>query len=224
MAQILKNEALESLSQKQMEVHYKRLIKLLEACQDEGFIDRLEDASDVTHFAVFIRERIDDIKSVNLVLLSNARLSGRVDQLPGVGLAGVKTKLDLWDIGRLHRNYLEGREIEDLEIDLKQYDKGGLKCLAAHGRGDEIKTYLLAMPGELIADLYGQYGERLLEQNVRTFLQFRGKVNKGIRNTLVNEPEMFFSYNNGISATAEEVKLNRDGNLTYLKNFLISFC
>jgi hypothetical protein len=60
----------------------------------------------------------------------------------------------------------------------------------------------------VIASLYDEYSERLLEQNVRTFLQFRGKVNKGIRNTIVNEPEMFFAYNNGISATADYVDVN----------------
>jgi hypothetical protein len=45
-----------------------------------------------------------------------------------------------------------------------------------------------------------------LEQNVRTFLQFKGKVNKGMRNTIVNEPNMFFAFNNGLTATAEEIE------------------
>jgi hypothetical protein len=73
-----------------------------------------------------------------------------------------------------------------------------------------MKSYLLVMPGRVVAELYKNYGERLLEQNVRTFLQFRGNINKGMRNTIVNEPQMFFSYNNGISATAEEVQTNGD--------------
>jgi len=45
----------------------------------------------------------------------------------------------------------------------------------------------------------------LLEQNVRTFLQLRGKINKGIRATIMHDPEMFFAYNNGITATARDV-------------------
>ena len=73
-----------------------------------------------------------------------------------------------------------------------------------------------------MAELFDRYGERLLEQNVRTFLQFRGKVNKGIRNTITNEPAMFFSYNNGISATAEAVETNRDrSRLKLVKNLQI---
>ena len=56
------------------------------------------------------------------------------------------------------------------------------------------------------------------------FLQHRGKVNKGIRATIENEPNMFFAYNNGITATAEEVEIDDDGGrllLRRLKNFQI---
>jgi len=35
----------------------------------------------------------------------------------------------------------------------------------------------------------------------------RGNVNKGIRDTVLNQPHMFLAYNNGISATAESVDL-----------------
>src|SRR5699024_3890388 len=41
-----------------------------------------------------------------------------------------------------------------------------------------------------------------------------GGVNKGIRNTILNEPSKFFSYNNGITATAEKVEtIIEDGQL-----------
>ena len=42
---------------------------------------------------------------------------------------------------------------------------------------------------------------------MRSFLQATGKVNRGIRDTLLHEPERFLAYNNGISATASEVEL-----------------
>jgi hypothetical protein len=70
------------------------------------------------------------------------------------------------------------------------------------------------MPGKLLADLYGQYSSRLLEQNVRSFLQARAAVNKGIRDTILTDPEMFFAYNNGITATASRVEvISADGSL-----------
>ena len=68
-----------------------------------------------------------------------------------------------------------------------------------------INLGLAIIPGLALADIYEQYGARLLEQNVRSFLQFTGKINKGIRNTILKEQHMFMAFNNGIAATAEEV-------------------
>ena len=85
--------------------------------------------------------------------------------------------------------------------------KRGFPFLPTYMGSEVCQSYLLALPGSLLADIYDKYGERLLEQNVRTFLQFRGKVNKGIRNTLTNEPEMFFAYNIGLTVTAEDVEI-----------------
>lgn len=68
------------------------------------------------------------------------------------------------------------------------------------------------MPGEDLARIYDRWGARLLEQNVRVFLQARSKVNKGIKGTLEHEPELFFSFNNGLTTTAEAVRISEDGN------------
>jgi AIPR protein len=67
-------------------------------------------------------------------------------------------------------------------------------------------AYLSVVPAVQLAAIYDRWGSRLLEQNVRSFLQARGNVNRGIRNTLEREPEMFFAYNNGITATAEAIE------------------
>ena len=62
------------------------------------------------------------------------------------------------------------------------------------------------VPGKILNDLYLEYGSKLLEGNVRSFLSVRGKVNKSIQATIKNYPEMFFAYNNGIAATATEIE------------------
>src|SRR3546814_14361589 len=64
----------------------------------------------------------------------------------------------------------------------------------------------MVMPAEVLGTLNERFGARLLEQNVRTFLQARGNVNQGIRATILNELGMFFAYNNGITATAQSVE------------------
>ena len=67
---------------------------------------------------------------------------------------------------------------------------------------------MVVVPGDLLARLYGLYGAKLLEQNIRVFLQARGDVNKGIIKTATEDPNMFFAYNNGITATAANVEVN----------------
>ena len=76
---------------------------------------------------------------------------------------------------------------------------------------DFYESYLFAMPADALAEFYDQYGSRLLEQNVRVYLQKKGKINKGIHRTIENEPYVFFVYNNGLAITAEKIELSSDG-------------
>ena len=70
---------------------------------------------------------------------------------------------------------------------------------------------MAAFPGDVIAEIYNQYEFRLLENNVRVFLQSQGKVNKGIKKTISEEPEKFISFNNGLSVTVEDIELEKIG-------------
>ncbi|KQB15303.1 AIPR protein [Rhodobacter capsulatus] len=89
---------------------------------------------------------------------------------------------------------------------------GALPALAASGPETALPAYLAVINGRQLADLYDKWGARLLESNIRSFIQARRKsVNEGIRDTIKGEPEMFFSYNNGLSATADSVETVVDG-------------
>lgn len=113
---------------------------------------------------------------------------------------------DVWDIGRLM-----GTETHDVVVDFSKY--GGIPCLKADlGENVDIyDSYLAVFPGEAIAECYEAYREKLLEQNVRVYLQNKGKVNKGMRDTLLHNPFVFFVYNNGLAITADNLVLNEDG-------------
>jgi hypothetical protein len=198
-------EALETLTQTEVAESFKRLERLVQTCHNEDFVKSLDESMPVAELAWFILEKHHKVKQLVLVVLSNAKLSSRVTKLSQSVLLGLKTSREVWDFERIYRIETSGRGREDIEVDFSVYDKKGIACLPAHQNGKSLRSYLLVLPGTIVARLYEEYGERLLEQNVRTFLQFRGNINKGMRNTLVNEPHMFFSYNNGLSATAEEV-------------------
>ncbi len=198
----------ESLTNTDITRGLKRLEKFFLECLSPAFLKGLEESSPAYGAARFIYEKskINAVSRVQFFLLTNGQLSKRVGSIENIGAEGYDCTFDIWDIARLFRLETSGRAREDVVIDFTEILPEGLPCLPAFTGSDSFESYLLVMPGKVVADLYDKYGERLLEQNVRTFLQFRGNVNKGLRNTIQNEPQMFFAYNNGLTATAENIK------------------
>lgn len=111
--------------------------------------------------------------------------------------------MNVLDIERYTKITSIGRE--QIEINFEDGMGGAIECLPAFVDDHSYKSYLFAIPGVVLANVFSVFGNRLLEQNVRTFLQAKTKVNKGILNTIAKEPGMFFAYNNGVTATASEV-------------------
>ena len=191
--------------------YLKQAQRFFERSLKRDFFESLEESSPSYGVArdIFERAGRQEIDKVHVFLLSNATLSARVQSVDVDPLDGYDCAYHVWDLGRVFRIESSKQLREDTIVRFDENGNDGLPCLPAFTGTDECESYLLVMPGHLVADLYDRYGERLLEQNVRTFLQFRGNVNKGIRNTIQNEPEMFFSYNNGLSATAESVETTK---------------
>jgi hypothetical protein len=211
---------LRSLTQTDAENYFKRAEKFFSKARTAAFYQELEESLPIYTVARDIAENHKSISKVQFYLLSNASLSSRFKGVKTREIDGYKTVYDIWDISRLTRINESGKAKEDIIIDFREFVESGIPCLPAFTTSSICSSYLLAMPGEILASMYDRYGERLLEQNVRTFLQFRGGVNKGIRNTLQNQPEMFFAYNNGLTVTAEAVDFY-DNHLYSAKNLQI---
>lgn len=199
------NNDLESLTQTDTRKLFKRLERFFTESLDIRFHQALEESTPGFELAREIYEKCTNISKIRFYLISNAELSSLSKTIENRLINGRQSSFEVWDIKRLFRIESSGKAREDVIIDFQEISPSGIQCLPAFTGAGSCESYLLVMPGEFLAKLYYRYGERLLEQNVRTFLQFRGNVNKGIRNTIQNEPEMFFAYNNGLTATAEHV-------------------
>jgi hypothetical protein len=140
-------------------------------------------------------------------------------------IAGKVVKLEVMDIERLHRHWSEGKPRDELVVNFVEVAGAPLPCVAITGEADDYDYVLTAIPGETLRTIYEQYGPRLLEANVRSFLSATGKVNRGIRDTLRASPERFLAYNNGIVLVADEAEFVRgdDGipGLSWLKGMQI---
>lgn len=146
------------------------------------------------------------ISRYKLYLITDAIISQQLREFPTGDIDGIPVEFHIWDLTRLKALAGSTIGIEELQINFSEYQDDGIPTLRA-GVTDDYEGYLCVIPGRLLADLYGRYGSRLLEGNVRSYLSSNAKVNKGIQATIRKEPKRFFVYNNGISATASSAEL-----------------
>lgn len=200
---------LASLTRTETDAAFKRVANFFEASLTKNLAADLEVTSPEYGLARQIADRKSLIRHLNLILVSERTLSDRIQALPDSETAGIPTSYHIWDISRLHRQRSSRSHKEALDLDFEAMFGTGISCLPAHLGSDTYQSYLVVMPGTILSTIYEKFGARLLEQNVRTFLQARAKVNQGIRTTIMTEPGMFFAYNNGITATAQGVETKR---------------
>lgn len=224
IADFSQSQEIATLTASEMEAIFKRAVNFLTKSLDASFRESLEETNPGFGLADLISNRWPIIEKIRLFLISNRLLSSRIDGREAGDFKGIPLIYSVWDLGRLHRFETSGHGREDIEIDLVNDFGGPLIALPAHLNEADYEAYLVVVPGKQLAAIYDRWGARLLEQNVRVFLQARGNVNKGIRITIENDPEMFFAYNNGITATAESIETQiSDGKLllTGFKNLQI---
>lgn len=179
------------------------------------------------------------IDRIRLFLLTNAIAPVNYEK-DSIEIAdGTSCEFYVWDAKRIMQqdNIISGRK--PIVVDFEGDYNCTLPCIKMPDVSDHVMCYLCIIPGMVLSQVYHKYHQQILEMNVRTFLQFKGASNKGIRDTLIGhtatalerrkgvedtlpEPDMFFAYNNGISATASEVRLNEDGTaITKIKSWQI---
>jgi hypothetical protein len=186
------------LTRTDVEILFRRLTTFIQRCRD-GLRQDVEESSDVYDMCLAVEKKLPETPRLRLFLLTNSTTS--VTSLADSNFDGILVSYEIWDLSRFHRMATSGTLSEPIVVDFDE----PLPCLAAPGTDQDLSVFLAILPGPALAALYGQYGTRLLELNVRSFLQAKGAVNRGIRDTLLTSPQLFLAYNNGITATASEV-------------------
>jgi hypothetical protein len=191
-----------TINQTQAKTLFGRLVAFCEDAFSGRMLDSLEESSPAHSLALILQRQRKQIARLRLYLVTDGALSTRVKDWPEGEAGGIPTEFHIWDINRFHQVYESRTGRDELTVDFTEVVSGGLPCLAASVDTDDYRSFLCVIPGSLLASIYQQYGSRLLEGNVRSFLGTRTRINKAIRKTVTSEPTLFFAYNNGISATA----------------------
>jgi hypothetical protein len=182
----------------------------------DGFHSKTEEKSDGFPVMQRLSEAKDSLTTVRIFFLTDGVV--RSLDLEEESFPGIEVRYVVWDLDKLSRLRVGDREV--IELDFANDYEGALPCLKTADPTGEYQTYLAFLPAPVLARIYGMHGQRLLERNVRAFLQSRGKINRGLQTTLKQEPHRFLAYNNGLCCTAAEVRV-RDSALEWVKDFQI---
>ena len=200
----------ETITNSDIKSHTSKMINFVENALKDYFADG-EQSNPAVQLGLDIKRQRADIYKIHLFIISTNKINKSVKS---IGLDDMevdgqtyKVELDVIDIEKIFNAQLATSVREDVVINVCDFGISGIPCIRANINAGSHEAYLAVVPGEFLSEIYKKYGPRLLEKNVRSFLQLRGGVNKGIRQTIINERENFFSYNNGISTTAKSIKL-----------------
>lgn len=134
---------------------------------------------------------------------------------------GKPLEINIWNLERFYEKE-KSFSNDPIVIDFRNdYSCDGIPCIKGNiGENLGYEAYIAIIPGKLLSEIYIEHGSKVLEGNVRAFLGTSGSksVNSGIRRTINNDPDKFFTYNNGIATTAADVETEeKDGQLYITK-------
>ena len=208
-------DIIDSLTNEMIKKAGERVTRFIEKIGDQRFYESLASTDPGRDAFNLISEFIDSAIKFRVVLMTDKTLSTRVKKIEMPAILELPTSLEIWDLDRFKLLDRSDSDFEEFTVDLSQWGDG-VKVLPANITSNGVSTYLGVMPGALLSEIYNEFGQRLLESNVRTFLDFRAGTNRGMRKSLVQEPENFFAYNNGITVTASSIKTQEKAGQIYV--------
>lgn len=187
--------------------YVKQATKFYRMCQS-GYFDDVEETDPGYIIAEYISDYEREIENIKVVLLTN---NETVPEIPeSIKIDKISVKFDVWDLERICQSLYRNKSHEDLVIRFQNKYNNPLKMIKVKQDTDVYDCYIGVISGQCLAEIYRDEGQKLIEKNVRSFLQATGKINQGIKKTLIEEPEMFMTYNNGISTTAKSIVIDEE--------------
>ena len=229
------------ISKNEIDSLFGKMVRFFEKAKSGNILKNIQDRNtDLYQIAELIYET-KEIDRLRLYIMTNAIAPAGYDKDNSELKDGTSVEYYVWDAKRIMQqdHILSGKSpiIVDFDADYNN----PLPCIKMPDVSSKVECYLCIIPGTILSQVYHKYHQQILEMNVRTFLQFKGASNKGIRDTLIGhhptaaqirkgdterapEPDMFFAYNNGISTTASDVTVVQTENgpvITEIKDWQI---
>ena len=165
--------------------------KYLTKSLDESILKNIDEAEPAYYLSKQIYSLRSSIKRARIIIISNGRIGKIKNIINKEDHDGISIEYEIWDLERAHRFDTIGKSDNPVSVNFLEEFGNPLKCLYQKDKNNVYTAFTGFISGDQLYNLYDKWGTRLLERNVRAYLQNRGKVNKGIRNTIKVEPELF---------------------------------
>lgn len=192
----------------------KKCIAFVEDAVSKNIEETVEISDPGYELARMIRTEFDSYERIKIYVISDKLKSDRFKTVDDHSAAGKQTFAIPIDIS-YYRDVIMSRDPgSETIISVSEFNLGGIVATEISNTDENYcRSYLGIMPGRFLAEIYKKYGSDLLESNVRSFLSVKTGTNKGIKRTIETQPEMFFSYNNGVAITATDIEYDIDNKL-----------
>ena len=190
--------------------HAKRCIAFIEESVNGTVEGSADPQASGYGLAKQIRAGFSGYDRIFVYVVTDRVRSVRFKEIKDRDLGGKPVYLRLIDMAYMKEALGSSRPDDYRVIKVSDFGFSSIPCVKAGSNG-RCTSYIGTVPGLFLALIYRDYGSRLLESNVRSFLSVKTKVNRGIRNTIREDPGMFFAYNNGVALTASHVDIDETG-------------
>jgi hypothetical protein len=178
----------------------------------KGLHEKIDQSAEANDLAKIIFDNSKEIRNVSFILITDMVCKDQAGYEIGLE-GGASALLTVWDVQRFYRYENSGKVAEEINIKTEDYGSNYIKATLANSADEPYNIFIGVINGQFLFNLYDKWGTRLLERNVRAYLQARGSksVNSEIRKTIREEPEMFMAYNNGLTITTNNLDFDLIG-------------
>jgi hypothetical protein len=165
-----------------------------------------------------IRDRLIDVYrylhrrgyGLHLYFVTTGKVSANLEEEAQGYIAAASGQAELSVFGRskvltLLRDYLDGAAPPVPSLDLSIESGGGAMgggIIKRYDSSSRIESWVFSMLGSDVGGLLARAGIRLFARNIRGYLGSTD-INRGMRNTLEQQPENFWYFNNGVTMVCD---------------------
>ncbi|WP_319378412.1 hypothetical protein [uncultured Methanocorpusculum sp.] len=164
VAKIGKNEA---------EKQLKQALRFFKNCKTDFFLEAEEVSNGYIAFQ-FIKKIISQIDTVHIILLTNKVATLNIP--PDSAVDKIIIKYDVWDLDRVWQTVFTKKVAEPLVIRLKNKYDTKLPLIKVGGENEIYDCYVGIIAGKLLASIYKDEGQKLIEKMSAHIYRHRVKL------------------------------------------------